>query len=209
MTQPPNLINLEHRSRQYWNIDGLPELGMGLLWIVWGGAWLFGQSLPKGGASQMYWMFAPVLLVVTGLASTWAVRKLKARITFPRTGYVEWKEPTRTHRLGAAALAIAAGAAIAGLAVARRRVDGFAPLAAPALGVLLSLGFVGASVTQRAPHLLVLGGVALALGVAFGRVDAGWEAMNWLFVALGAVTALAGALRLRLFLKRNPLEAQA
>ncbi|HUF46537.1 MAG TPA: hypothetical protein VMM93_01915 [Vicinamibacterales bacterium] len=36
---------------------------------------------------------------------------------------------------------------------------------------------------------------------------AGWDAMNWMFVALGAVTAVMGAARFGRFVARNPVEA--
>ena len=183
---------------------------MGLLWMVWGGTWLAGQALPRGKAWNVYWGFAPVLLVVSSLAATWAIKKLKTRITFPRAGYVEWKEPTRSrHLLTAGAAAIVAAAATAVLVIMRRRADGLESMAAPGLGVLLSLGFLVASVTQRAPHLLALAGVALMLGVAFGALNAGWESMNWMFVALGAATMIVGAVRLRTFLLKNPLQRPA
>jgi hypothetical protein len=53
-------------------------------------------------------------------------------------------------------------------------------------------------------HLLALAAVAIALGLAFGALRAGWESVNWLFVALGAASAALGGLRLVLFLRKNP-----
>jgi len=47
--------------------------------------------------------------------------------------------------------------------------------------------------------------VALALGLAFGALDLGWQSMNWMMVVLGLATILSGSLRLGMFLKRNPL----
>ena len=81
-------------------------------------------------------------------------------------------------------------------------------IAAPAIGVILSLGFLVASVTQRAPHWLALAGVALALGLVGGALGTGWSAMHWMFVALGSVMALVGAARFRRFAARNPVEAR-
>jgi hypothetical protein len=208
MAESLNLGEIERRPMKYWNADGLPELMMGLLWIVWGGAWLVGQSLPRGTAWNVYWMFTPVLLVFSGVAAIWAIKKLKTRLTFPRTGYVEWKEPTRGQRLLGAAVAMATAAAAAAL-IMKSRTEGLERMAAPGLGVLLSLGFVAASLTQRAPHLLALAGVALVLGWACGTLNTGWDAMNWMLIGLGVATSLVGTVRLRVFLKRNPLEASA
>lgn len=137
----------------------------------------------------------------------WAIKQLKARVTFPRTGYVAWKEPTRAQRLTAAAVAAVAASAVAAV-IMKSRADGLERVAAPGLGVILSLAFLVASLTQRAPHLLALAGVALALGLAFGALGAGWEAMNWMLIALGAAAAIMGAVRLRMFLARHPQETR-
>jgi hypothetical protein len=94
---------------------------------------------------------------------------------------------------------------VAVVLIAKSRTGEIERIAAPGLGVILSLGFLVASVTQRAPHMVALGGVALLLGLAFGALGAGWDAMNWMLVALGAAAAIMGAARLRMFLARNPM----
>ena len=208
MSKSLDLSEIERRPTTYWNADGLPELMMGLLWLLWGGSWLFGQSLPHGAAWNVYWMFTPALLALTGVASIWATKKLKTLVTFPRTGYVEWNEPTRGQRLAAAAVAVVTAALVAALTI-RARTPGMERVAPAALGVLLSLAFVAASLTQKAPHLLALAGVALMLGLAFGALNAGWQATNWMLIGLGAATFLSGAVRLSIFLKRHPLEQPA
>lgn len=203
-----NLSEIERRPSKYWNVDGLPELMMGLLWVVWGSSWLFGQSLQRGTLWNMYWLFTPALLALSGVASVWATKKLKARITFPRAGYMEWKEPTRGQRLATAAVAMIAAALLAALII-RARVHGVEQVAPLAFGVLLSLALVVASLSQRAPHMLALAGVALALGLAFASLNMGWESTNWILIGLGIATAIGGAIRLNIFLKRYPLETHA
>lgn len=207
MSESIDFKDIARRPVKYWHADGLPELVMGLLWMVWGGAWLFGQTLPRGASWNAYWMFVPALLALSGVAAVWTTKALKARVTFPRTGYVAWKEPTRGQRLTAAAFSIFTAMALVVLLV-QSRTAGLERVAAPGLGLLLCLGFVTASITQKAPHLLALGAVAVVLGLAFTALWNGWEAMNWMFVSLGAATALLGAGRLMWFLRRHPLEAQ-
>lgn len=199
-----DLGEIERRSAKYWNADGLPEVMMGLVWVLWGTAWLVGESLPRGAAWNIYWMFTPAFLALSGMASIWATKKLKARITFPRGGYVAWNGPTRTQRIIAATIAIVTAALVAAL-VRRARVQGVERVAPAVIGVLLSLGFVVASLTQRTPHMLALAGVALTLGLAFGALNLGWQSINWMLIVLGVATALSGSLRLGMFLKRNPL----
>jgi hypothetical protein len=169
--------------------------------MLWGGAWLFGETLPHDWRWNLYWMFTPLVLVLTGCAAVWATKWLKARYTFPRTGYVDWKEPSRATRLAAGGLALVT----AMILVTILRTGGDARQhTAPVLGVILSLAFVVASIRQRAPHLLALAGVALALGVALGSVGGGWTTANWLFVWLGAASAVVGVVRLARFIRKHP-----
>jgi hypothetical protein len=201
--QQPNLDDIARRPQKYWDVDGLPELMMGLLWMLWGGAWLLGEALPHDWRANAFWTAVPALLALSGVAAIWATKRLKQRLTFPRTGYVDWKEPSRSARLMAAAVALATAMVLA--AVATNRDTRVEHAAAPLLGAILSLAFVVASLRQRAPHYLALAGVALALGLAFGALRAGWESVNWMFVALGAASAALGGLRLVLFLRKHPL----
>ena len=205
MAHPMDLGDAERRAQRYWTIDGLPELLMGLLWILWGAAFLAGEALPRGPVWNIYWTFTPAVLALSGVAAVWAIKRLKARITFPRTGYVEWREPSRPQRLLTAAVAILTASLLVTI-VAIGRGRGMESVAAPALGVILSLGFVVASLSQRAPYMLALAGVALVLAVVFGTVSTGWDAVNWMFIGLGVAAVVLGAIRLRLFLRHHPLE---
>jgi hypothetical protein len=198
----PNLDDVARRPVQYWNVDGLPELMMGLLWMVWGGAWLFGETLPHDWSRTAYWLVVPALLALSPLAVHRAVRALKLRLTFPRTGYVDWNAPSRSARLVGAAVAVLVAAALAVLILTTGPRQPQATTVI--LGVMLSLGFLAVSLRQRAPHFLALAGVAAALGLAIGTLKAGWASTNWLFVALGAACAATGSLRLVRFLRRNP-----
>jgi hypothetical protein len=107
----------------------------------------------------------------------------------------------------AAGIALAAAAA---LVIILANQDGRAGANTPVvLSVILSLAFVVASLRQRAPHMLALAGVAIVLGFAFGAIDRGWTAVNWMFVALGVVTSAIGGFRLGLFLRRHPRPSES
>lgn len=205
MTESINLAEIARRPQRYWNADGLPELMMGFVWMLWGFSWIIGESLPRGTVSSVYWMLTPALLALSGFASVWATKKMKARITFPRAGYVEWNAPTGAQR-GLAAAAAIISAALLVVILTKARANGVEHIAPLALGVLLSLAFVVASLVQRVPHLLALAAVALMLGLAAGALNAGWESLNWILVGVGMATSISGLIRLVLFLKRNPIQ---
>jgi len=208
MTANPDLGELQRRPLRYWNVDGIPELIMGLLWVVWGGAFLLGDALPKGGTYRMYWMVVPAVLVLSGVLSTWITKKLKERITFPRAGWVEMPEPSKAARMSAAGIALLSAAVAAGL-VTRGREHGVEDVITPVTAVLVSLAFVVASLRQRAPHYLALAGVALALGFAFMRLQLGYSGLSWMFVWLGVAAVVLGVFRLTRFVKKNPRPTEA
>ena len=199
-----DLHELARRPAQYWTIDGLPELVMGVLWIVWGGAWLVGETLPHDWRWTTYWLLVPPALALSGLAITRITRRLKERITFPRAGYVQWREPDRRTRLvvGAGIVLAAALLAAATLLGDGARLERTIPAV---LTVILALSFVAVAVRRRSPHHLALAGATVVLAVAIGTIATGWDAMNWLFVALGTVLVLVGGVRLALFLRMHPL----
>jgi hypothetical protein len=142
------------------------------------------------------------VLVLGGSAAVWAIKRLKARLTFPRTGFVEWREPNLRERLAAAAIALVTAMVLAGAVVQR---GAGADRAAPILGVILALSFVVVSMRQRAPHYLALSAVALAAGLALGALQGGWTSVNWMFMIMGVASAAAGAIRLAFFLRKHPL----
>jgi len=203
----PDLDDLARRPVRYWNVDGLPELMVGLLWIVWGGAWILGQQVPRDWRWAAYWLLMPAVLAAGGFAANWATRRLKERVTFPRTGYVEWKAPDRGTRIGAAAVALLAALALVVMVLTGDpRPAG--QMATPVIAVMLGLGFVVLSVRQHAPYYLALGAVVLALGIALGWTHGGWSSVDWMFLGLGLVLAAVGGARLARFLHRHPLSTE-
>jgi hypothetical protein len=149
------------------------------------------------------------ILILSAFFASWAIRRLKERLTYPRTGYVEHRDRGLRVRLLTGLIGALSGAAIAALIV-RVRAAGMEQTAGPFLGVVMSLGLVVASVRQKAPRLLAPAGIALALGVAFAALKVGWySAEIWLFVWLGIAFSVTGAWRLRRYLRQHPTEAQA
>jgi hypothetical protein len=102
------------RPRLYYNIDGLGELGgsvmclgLALLW------WLLMRSPADSVWHQISWLaFVGLMLLIH-----YGTKAAKTRITYPRTGFVEYRRRRRTSAIAAAVGALAT----AGLAVAFRR----------------------------------------------------------------------------------------
>lgn len=206
--QFPDLKDIERRPQRYWNADGLPEIAMGALWILWGAALGIPEALPPGDWLKWYWMTVPLILVVSGLAAGWVTKKLKAKLTFPRGGYVAWPEPGPLQRIIPALLAMAVAAGVVALVV-KGESQTMREVAAPACSLLLAAAFLIPVLRWNLTHCLVLSAVSLVLAFVMIRARLVAEhGMILLFLGLGPVSVLTGALRLRAFLRRHPLPAE-
>ena len=199
--EPLDLNDIARRPSRYWNLDGLPELMLGLLWMVWGSAWLFGETLPHDWRWNTYWLIVPAMLAALVFGMNWLIRSLKEWITFPRAGYVAWREPDRRTSMAFGAAIVTAAMILAVVVLNTRPVEMRAPAV---LSVILSLAVLAVGVKQRTPRHIALGGVLLVLALAIGNITAGWAAFNWMLLAAGVVCATMGGIRLALFLRAHP-----
>ena len=96
----PQTTSPGRRAASYWFIDGLPEAAFGLAYLVWGVlgiAWGFHRPNPWykwatiGAALGFFALFARDRKILD-----W----LKARLTYPRTGYVRPPGETKPPRHG-------------------------------------------------------------------------------------------------------------
>jgi hypothetical protein len=150
------------RPRLYYNIDGLGELGCGVLAL--GIALLV--SLP---ASSVWHKVSWFLFLGLALAIRYVIGAIKAHITYPRTGFVEYR---RSDRRSASILSAVVAALIpAGLLLAARRHWDITALAS-----LAGLVFAGAYAYNiaRAVRWKLVVAFAIALGsmaIAFLPAD--------------------------------------
>lgn len=208
MTSAAELRELETRSQRTWTIDGIPELVMGLVWLLWGAALILEDALPRNAWGVALTMAIPAVLVLSGVAASWLTRQLKERLSYPRTGYVAYHAPSRRQRLLAAGVACLVAFTLATL-ILTGRAEGMERVISPVIGVVISLAFLVVSLRQRAPQFLALAGVALALGISFGMLKLGWRSLNWFFIGLGLAACIVGVWRLRRYLAAHPRETQA
>ena len=110
--------NLVDRPRLYNNIDGVGEMGIGLMLLGFALLQLLQVRSPEGAI----WHRMYTLLIYVGLMSLgirYGSRAIRKHITWPRTGFVEYR-PSR--RWAAAAIAGPVGALVAvGLSISFRR----------------------------------------------------------------------------------------
>lgn len=84
------------RTWRYWYEDGLAEMALGCMFVALGLSFFVESVLPQGPWRAAWGMLAPLTAVVgTALLGNRAVKAVKARITYPRTGYVAYRRERR------------------------------------------------------------------------------------------------------------------
>jgi len=210
--------NLLDRPRLYCNIDGLGELA--------GGAMCLGFALilwpmthtPAGSVWERIPFFAFVVLMVL---IHYGTKAAKTRITYPRTGFVEYRKQWNTSAIAAVSGALAA----VGLSVVSRRhwdVSMLAPLAGLAFAAAYGYYFARAVRWKWA----IAGAMALTpFVIAFFPTDvltalgsdspaahpARARLSGSILVSLmvyGTMLLVSGGISLWLYLRRTPAPAQ-
>lgn len=95
------------QTQRYWYVDGLTELASGVLLLAVSVFFIIlGLIGPSGAADWLHGLGLPALVLVGGLGGRWAVGRLKERLTFPRTGYVAFRQTRVRFKLLSVLLAI-------------------------------------------------------------------------------------------------------
>ncbi|HUZ47187.1 MAG TPA: hypothetical protein VMW54_11185 [Terriglobia bacterium] len=193
------------RPLQYGNIDGLEELAVGLIWAGFALFWWFQEIAP----SSSVWrgeMRLVLCMGTFGLAVHYGKKALKKHITYPRTGYVKYRQtPKGVWRIVAGALT----AVVVALAVAFVSRHSAFPSFTMVVIALTSAGWglAYAMLTRldavwRWVVLVVL--VAAPPAVTMLPLDPLWRD-HLPFVLQGLIFMVSGTIGLALYLRRNPL----
>lgn len=207
--------SLLHRPRAYYNIDGVGELGMGVMCLAWALLWWMDVHTPADSLWHQMYFF----LIYVGLLSLvlhYGSKAIKKHITYPRTGYVEY----RKGRMRWLAFVTGALASI-GFAVAIRRHWGTTPV------LLFGLFTAGAYVYHLARSVrwkwavvwaIVLGSFAIALlpaealeAVAKGQGEDSAQLIGAFLLFLifyGVLALISGGISFWLYLRHTQPPAQ-
>jgi len=88
-TASSQIDSLTTRQKAYYNIDGVGELGIGFMMLGYGLlAWLQSHSPETGIANSMHFFIAYMIAMLSAIH--FGSNAIKSRITYHRTGYVEY-----------------------------------------------------------------------------------------------------------------------
>ena len=109
MEPPVDVDAVASRASRYWMEDGLVEILLGLLMSVSIGVFWAAGTIPRGHFTDLVWLGGvQALWLAVSLSILMGFKKLKKRITFPRTGYVALPQSTTKSRISMWATTISA-----------------------------------------------------------------------------------------------------
>ncbi len=190
---------------RYFYVDGLVETAVGLLFVGVGGMLLAWMALSTGSWLHVLAALAlPLLTFGGGLIIKRVVQNLKERITYPRTGYVAYRDG----QPGGGRWLIV-GAAL-GLALLLFVVPAWLNKMPAVIGALLLVILVYMGYRVSLWRFYLFGAAALVLGVALA-----WLLADELlgaaltFIGVGAVMTVAGTAVFLNYLRRHPQADEA
>jgi hypothetical protein len=190
-----DVAEITRRAQRHWMEDGLSEIMLGLLFVILAGGMLMRLAFPRWLTLDLLF---PALTIVGILGLTRGFKKLKERITFPRSGYVALPEPTRTRRIFTFASVVVLGAAFTLVLSAHMAV-------VPIFAGFFAAIFLWGGVQYKQTSMLWEAPLILTFAVVSTRFPSlnGAAGVLALMVMIGTSMAIFGAFRLRGFLKAN------
>ena len=203
------LEKIERRPIQYWYEDGIGELAFGAIGLCLGFYFWIHTWIPPGSAWHALWGVGMFPLLFFGFRFlNRAIRALKQKLTYPRTGYVSYRRPKRK-RKRFSLLGGLVGAASA-LAYGILKSDAFPKLntiswIALVTGLFCAAMLFWAGLKTDIPRFFVLAAISGTAGIALSVAGFGeMTALGAFWGILGASHCLSGAVTLLRYLRRNP-----
>ena len=109
----------ERRARGYRFVDGLVEIGGGVLFMLMSGPYLVWSLAPQGSRlARMTSSGRDIVLLIGLLALFMTIRVIKRRSTYPRSGYIEEQKRSERQFIRAAVLSLGGLLLLTGILVA-------------------------------------------------------------------------------------------
>ncbi len=189
------------RTRRYWYEDGLGEIAKGAIFFLIGLVLFVPEVVPRDTLPRSFSALALPVIVIGGiLLASRLLAAAKARLTYPRTGYVAYQRPTPARRLATVVLAMGISGLIAALAV-RPEARPFLPIIQ---GAFLGAVFVYLGCWLGLPRFYVLAAIGILSGVATYLGGLRFNlSLAVIFMVMGAALILSGIITRRAYLRHT------
>ncbi len=202
---------IEQRIRRYWYKDGIGEMMGGVMFLMLAAYFSLQQYLGDESFISGILQAGLVLLLIGGMyVGRRLVNSAKARITYPRTGYVEYRTNSRNAVLMRILAAFTAmTVASMSVFVARKfdSIDAMVAVTGVLVAVILMVKQGWGSGLGRFYFLsaasLVLGGILSVSGFVHGYN------LGLFYALMGIAFLISGGLILKRYLNENPLPVES
>jgi hypothetical protein len=203
-----DIDRMPERPRAYLAGSGVLPLTTGLVCLTYGVFALLQSRLMQTPEYRVYALVVQYVGIGCMLAVFWGITAIKRRMVFPRGGYVQLARPRGGFLAAAGVLVFGALAFLVSLwPGARLSLD--SRLIAPTFASLFAVVCFSTTWKERRSGALAFGLYLLCLAfVLWWMRGNSYEGMAMLAVAVGLPMAITGALRLRRYLKANPVEPE-
>jgi hypothetical protein len=202
-----DLKKIERRPIRYWFEDGIYEMAIGAAWTCIGFYFYVYAWIPRRSVLHAFWGIGGFLLIFFGFRLVnKALRALKQKWTYPRTGYVSYRRPKKKRFSLVGALAGGATPLIVGLfkSVLFPRLESISWYALIG-GFLFAAIYIWAGLKTDIPRFFVLALISGVAGVVLSVSGLGeMPALGGLMGILGASQIISGAIAFRRHLRRHP-----
>lgn len=200
----PILENL-NKPKQYWYIDGLAEIVGGGVILILGITFLLGALVESRGFDQS-WYFSVgqfILVILFAWGSKILLRHLKTRITYPRTGYVEYRNRGVSGRWSRALLAFIIAFSFSALMgiVGKYIPERYEPMIMSSILALL-VCYLAMFIGLPRFYLIAAATFLTGIGLAYINPGGNWP-YAWLFCLEGSFWIVSGVFVLRRYLKHT------
>lgn len=195
-----HLDNMVKETYQYFYIDGLVELAVGLLFTLIGLSLLGWVYTPAGSIWRIVSVLLLPLLVLGGtFGMKYGVQLFKERITYQRTGYVRYKQGEPS--LGRWLVPLIAFAAVIVLWVVPEQLSRMSSIQGFLLALIL--GLIGYRVSLN--RFFAVAAVAMVVGVAASYLFTNELIGSMVtYVIVGGLMVLVGGATLINYLRQHP-----
>jgi hypothetical protein len=193
------------RTKQYWYEDGLTELGTAIVFAAISCVFLIDALAPDGSIMAVSSAF---LLPVAVMGGIFVTRRLvtwgKERITYPRSGFVAYRQPSRRLRSVAVMVAAAVAIGVALLVVGGSIIESstqYVPLFTASIIGMFML-YIGASIGIVRYYMVAVASVILG-ALAVRAFPDPTEGSAVYFALMAAALAISGTTALYRYLRAN------
>lgn len=201
---------IEQRVKRYWYSDGIGEMMGGVMFLVLAVYFSLQQYLGDESFISGILQAGLVLLLIGGVyVGRRVVNSAKARITYPRTGYVEYRTNSRNAVLMRVLAALTAMTVASVSIIVVRRFDSIDAMVA-VTGLLVAVIFaVKQGLTSGLGRFYFMSALSIVLGgvLSVSGLVRGYN-LGLFYGLMGLAFVISGGLTLKSYLRENPLPTE-